>query len=116
MAQYLNDKNVGNDKIIHSQDDVVLKCDAGPAKGLKIMMELEIGQEDEIDDRLRRSSVVTEDDFGSQQNDSFEELDFGASRKRGDTNVDKFRNSDDDDDGNMYKEQMMIKEEEVRIL
>ena len=43
MAQYLNDKNVGAEKIIHSQDDVVLKCESGPAQGLKIMMELEIG-------------------------------------------------------------------------
>lgn len=43
LAQYLNDKKQGNGKIVHSQDDVVLKSDSGAAKGLKLMMELEIG-------------------------------------------------------------------------
>lgn len=97
MAQYLNDKKIGNEKIIHSQDEVVLKYDyLGPAKGLKVMMELEIGSQDDIDDRMR-TSVLTEDDFGSQRNDSFEELDFGTTRKRGDTSIDNFREKSDAD-------------------
>ena len=64
LAQYLNDKKIINDKIIHSQDEVVLKCDTGAQKGLKLMMELEIGSQQEIDDRMR-NSVMTEDDFDS---------------------------------------------------
>ena len=114
LAQYLNDKKIANDKIIHSQDEVVLKCDNFPKKGLKLIMELEIGSMQEIDDRMRQS-VMTEDDFDSQRNDSFEELDFGASRKRGDTNIDKFKDYDDSAQ-DQYKEQIQIKEEEVRIL
>ena len=79
LAQYLNNKKQGNGKIVHSQDDLVLKCDSGSAKGLVVMLDLEIGSPDELDDRIR-SSIVTEDEFGE---DGFEELDFDLPRKQG---------------------------------